>query len=61
MLVPILVGFIPEPATPRDKQIGKANNLCGSMWGLRPVALQPRGVVMTFVDLGPAADRRHAS
>ncbi|MEP6982299.1 MAG: AcrB/AcrD/AcrF family protein [Sphingomicrobium sp.] len=54
MLVPILVGFIPEPPpTARDKQIGRANNLCGSMWGLRPVALQPKGVVMTFVDLGP--------
>ena len=54
MLVPVLVGFIPEkPETARDKQIGKANNLCGSMWGLRPVALQPKGVVMTYVDLGP--------
>ena len=54
MLVPVMVGFIPEPpATARDKQIGRANNLCGSMWGLRPVALQPRGTVMTFVDLGP--------
>ena len=54
MMVPILVGFIPEPApTPRDKRIGKANNLCGTMWGLRPIALQPKGVVMTFVDLGP--------
>ena len=54
MLVPILVGFIPEkPPTARDKQIGRANNLCASMWGLRPVALQPKGVVMTFVDLGP--------
>jgi hypothetical protein len=54
ILVPILVGFIPEPkATPRDKQIDRANSLCSSMWGLRPVALQPKGVVMTFVDLGP--------
>src|SRR5436305_682117 len=54
MLVPALVGFIPEaPATPRDKQIGRANSLCASMWGLRPVALQPKGLVMTFVDLGP--------
>ena len=53
-IVPLVVGFIPEkPTTARDKQIGKANNLCGSMWGLRPVALQPKGVVMTFVDLGP--------
>lgn len=52
--VPLVVGFIPEaPATARDKAIGRANNLCGSMWGLRPVALQPKGVVMTFVDLGP--------
>ena len=24
-----------------------------SMWGLRPVALQPKGMVFTFVDLGP--------
>jgi hypothetical protein len=54
MLIPVLVGFIPDkPDTPRDKAIGKANNLCGSMWGLRPIALQPKGVVMTYVDLGP--------
>src|SRR3954452_18157852 len=53
-IVSIVVGFIPEaPPTARDKQIGRANNLCASMWGLRPVALQPKGVVMTFVDLGP--------
>ena len=54
MMIPILVGFIPEaPPTARDKQIGKANNECGSMWGLRPIALQPKGTVMTYVDLGP--------
>jgi hypothetical protein len=53
-IVSIVVGFIPEAAaTARDKQIGRANNLCASMWGLRPIALQPRGLVMTFVDLGP--------
>jgi len=53
-LVPIVVGFIPEPKpTPRDAAIGKANALCGSMWGLHAVALQPAGRVMTFVDLGP--------
>ena len=53
-IVSIVVGLIPEtPPTVRDKQIGRANNLCASMWGLRPVALQPKGVVMTFVDLGP--------
>jgi hypothetical protein len=51
---PFVLNFIPEPKpTVRDTQIGKANRLCGSMWGLRPVALQPKGRVMTFVDLGP--------
>jgi hypothetical protein len=46
--------FIPEDkATPRERAIGKANALCASLWGLRPVALQPKGTVFTFVDLGP--------
>jgi hypothetical protein len=27
--------------------------LCNSLWGYHPVALQPRGVVFTFVDLAP--------
>jgi hypothetical protein len=53
-VVPFVLNFIPEPkASARDLQIGKANRLCASMWGLRPVALQPKGVVMTYVDLGP--------
>lgn len=53
-VVPLVVDFIPEPpATKRDVEIGKANRLCASLWGLHAVALQPRGVVMTFVDLGP--------
>ena len=62
--VPAVIDFIPEPkASARDLQIGKANRLCASMWGLRPVALQPKGVVMTFVDLGPRliAVTRHDS
>jgi len=54
MVVPIVVGFIPEDKpTKRDLQIGKANRLCATLWGLHPVALQPKGRVMTFVDLGP--------
>ncbi len=52
--VPFTLNFIPEPkATPQESGIGKANNLCGSLWGLHPIALQPRGMVFTFVDLGP--------
>jgi hypothetical protein len=46
--------FVPnEKSTPRDRAIGKANAGCASMWGLRPVALQPKGTVFTFVDMGP--------
>jgi hypothetical protein len=53
-VVPMVLNYIPEPkATARDRNIGKANRLCGSMWGLRPVALQPKGRIFTFVDLGP--------
>jgi hypothetical protein len=53
-VVPLVLRFIPEPpSSARDNAIGKANRLCSSMWGLRPIALQPKGVVMTYVDLGP--------
>jgi len=46
--------FVPnEKSTPRERAIGKANAGCASMWGLRPVALQPKGTVFTFVDMGP--------
>jgi hypothetical protein len=53
-VVPVVVGFIPESKpTKRDIEIGRANRLCGTMWGLHPIALQPKGIVMTYVDLGP--------
>ncbi|MFP5407103.1 MAG: AcrB/AcrD/AcrF family protein, partial [Gammaproteobacteria bacterium] len=53
-IVPMVVGYIPEAkASARDKSIGKANRLCGSMWGLRPIALQPKGRIFTFIDLSP--------
>jgi hypothetical protein len=53
-IVPLILDFIPEEkATARGTAIGKANGLCGSLWGLRPIALQPRGMVFTFVDIGP--------
>jgi hypothetical protein len=52
--VPLVLNYIPEtPSTPRQKAIGRANQLCASLWGMRPVALQPKGRVFTFVDLGP--------
>jgi len=52
--VPFAFSFIPEkPATAQERAIGRANSLCASLWGLRPVALQPKGIVFTFVDLAP--------
>jgi hypothetical protein len=52
--VPFVVGFIPEgKPTAQQAAIGKANSLCNSLWGYHPVALQPKGMVFTFVDLGP--------
>ena len=46
---------------PRRAAIGRANSLCASLWGLHPVALQPKGMVFTFVDLGPRLITRHPS
>jgi hypothetical protein len=52
--VPLVVGAIPEAKTsPAEKGIGHANYLCDTLWGMHPVALQPKGLVFTFVDLGP--------
>ena len=52
--VPFVLNLVPEPkSTPFQEKIGKANRLCASLWGLHPVALQPKGMVFTFVDMGP--------
>jgi hypothetical protein len=51
---PLVLDFIPdEKPTQYEAAIGRANAGCGSLWGLHPVALQPKGLVFTFVDLGP--------
>lgn len=53
-IVPLALNAIPEKKpTARSQAIGRANAQCNSLWGLRPVALQPKGIVFTFVDLGP--------
>jgi hypothetical protein len=53
-VVPLAVNYVPQhKSTAREVAIERANRLCNSLWGLRPVALQPKGVVFTFVDYGP--------
>jgi hypothetical protein len=36
-----------------NKAVDRANGLCPTLWAMRPVALQPKGYVLTHVDLGP--------
>ncbi|MEA3009162.1 MAG: hypothetical protein QOJ91_854 [Sphingomonadales bacterium] len=45
--------YFPPKPVPGMKGVNKANGLCPTLWALRPVALVPRGQVLTFVDLGP--------
>jgi len=53
-LVPTVLNFVPgKPTTPREGAIGRANGLCPTLWAMRPVALLPKGIVFTFVDLAP--------
>lgn len=52
--VQLALYFVPtEKPTAYQQAIGRANSQCASLWGLRPIALQPKGLVFTFVDLGP--------
>jgi len=53
-LVPLVLNFVPgKPLTAHEKAINRANRLCPTLWALKPVAKQPAGVVLTFVDLAP--------
>jgi hypothetical protein len=47
------VSLFPEPLNAYRRTVNIANNLCPTLGALHPVAMQPRGLVLTFVDLGP--------
>jgi len=52
--VPLVLDYLPsQKKTKQEAAIDRANTLCNSLWGYHAVALQPRGVVFTFVDFGP--------
>jgi hypothetical protein len=54
ILVQQVLGYIPQPKTSKAQSaVGKANGSCPTLAALRPIALQPKGYVLTFVDLGP--------
>jgi hypothetical protein len=53
LLVQQAVELIPQPKGKSSPAVGRANGSCPTMAALRPIALQPRGYVLTHVDLGP--------
>ena len=51
---PLATAFSPPgKSTPRERQVNLANKQCNSLWGMRFIAREPKGLVFTFVDLGP--------
>lgn len=52
--VPLAMQLVPsDPPSPRRAEVAKANRLCPSLGALQAVGRQPRGMVFTFIDLGP--------
>jgi hypothetical protein len=53
-LGPLIVRQLPsKPSTPSQKRVDLANRTCPSLRAMAAVARQPRGIVFSFVDLGP--------
>ena len=53
ILVQQAAGLVPQKQNPNLRPVNRANGLCPTLWAMRPVAQQPKGLVLTFVDLGP--------
>jgi hypothetical protein len=48
------LGLVPEKKPTRHQQaVNRANGRCPTLSALRPIAQQPKGYVLTFVDLNP--------
>jgi hypothetical protein len=53
-LVPVGVGMVPDDKKPAiASKVSTANRLCPSLPALAPIARQPKGMIFTFIDLGP--------
>jgi len=52
--VPVAMQVIPaKKKPPMAAKVSQANNKCPSLVALAPVARQPKGMIFTFIDLGP--------
>lgn len=51
----LVAGLFKDPSrsTPRMKLVNKADRACPTLTALRPIALLPKGYVLTHVDFGP--------
>lgn len=53
-VIPLGMDFAPgRKLSPREVQVERANRLCNFIGSYRPIALQPKGIVFTWVDLAP--------
>jgi len=53
-VIPLGINLAPsEKTTARNAQVGRANQLCNFIGSFRPIALEPKGTVFTWVDLAP--------
>jgi hypothetical protein len=53
-VVPFALKVIPgTKMTPREMEVERANRLCNFIGSYHPIALEPKGIVFTFVDLAP--------
>ncbi len=48
-----LVQLVPEKQPKRIQRVNRANGTCPTLAALKPVAQQPKGYVLTFLDLNP--------
>jgi hypothetical protein len=54
VLVPFALKMVPgTKMSPREAQVERANRMCNFIGSFHPVALLPKGVVFTWVDLAP--------
>jgi len=53
-LVPLGIRLVPaKPKTATSLKVSEANNRCPSFAALAPITRQPKGMIFTFIDLGP--------
>jgi hypothetical protein len=52
--IPLAVRLVPDkPKTGAALKVAEANNKCPTFAALAPIARQPKGMIFTFIDLGP--------